>query len=45
MDSHLLTNILKNIQHDDELLVHVLFSKDKCLEGVSKCMTLMVVVS
>lgn len=45
MDSHLLTNIPKNIQHHDVLLVHVLFSEDKYLEEVSKCMTLMVVVS
>jgi hypothetical protein len=30
-DSHLLSNILKNIQHIDELLGHVLFSEDKYL--------------
>jgi hypothetical protein len=33
-DSHLLSNILKNIQHIDELLGHVLFSEDKYLEEV-----------
>jgi len=34
MDGHLLSNILKNIQHIDELLVHALFSEDKYLEEV-----------
>jgi len=34
MDSHLLSNMLKNIQHIDELLVHILFSEDKYLEEV-----------